>query len=246
MKDLGSELAEQVERALRDASSSAKVLADLGIEQALVSEAAGGLGLGWLDLADTLAVWGRCAGDETLASILVSSWVAGIESDSDTDKLREAGMAVALAAQIGGALQGALDLAVEYVTTREQFGRPLSKFQAIQMLAADLALETAAARSAANLGLAWLSDDPMLAASLAKCRASRAAGRGAAAAHQMHGAIGVTEEYPLHRLTACLWRWRDMTGGETKWAAVMGERFAEVRGDSTWSRLVEALDGGRA
>lgn len=243
MSEVGAVLAEQVERALRDTANATSVLSDLGLDQAIVPEAEGGLGLEWPDLAATLDVWGRHAGDESLASLLVESWLSGrADRELSPADLRDAGLAVALSAQIAGALQGSLELAVEHVTTRQQFGRPLAKFQAIQRLAAELALETAAAKSAAHLALRLLDRAPILAAAIAKTRSSRAAGSGAALAHQMHGAIGVTEEYPLHHLSQRLWRWRDMAGGETTWAAVMGARYVAASTRPVWSRLVEDLD----
>lgn len=156
--------------------------------------------------------------------------------------LIEAVWATALSGLIAGAARGALAMAVEHVTTRQQFGRKLASFQAVQRLVAELAQETAAAQAAATLGLRLLDTDPILAAALAKGRASQAAGKAAATAHQLHGAIGVTEEHALHRLTTKLWLWRDLAGAETRWARALGDRYGAPTQASAWRGLVHDLD----
>lgn len=154
------------------------------------------------------------------------------------------GLAVLLAAQIAGALDAVLSLSTDYATTRTQFGRPIAKFQAVQHLAASLAMETAAAGAAADFGLRLYHDHPTLAAAVAKGRSSKAATAGAAIAHQIHGAIGVTEEHDLHRLTRALWRWRDQTGGEHAWSQVLGEVVADRAAPDLWFWLTDTLDDG--
>lgn len=158
------------------------------------------------------------------------------------DRLQSA-LAVLLASQIAGALDAALSLSIDYATTRTQFGRPIAKFQAVQQLAAGLAMETAAAGAAADFGLRRFSGNPRLAAAVAKSRTSKAATAGAALAHQIHGAIGVTEEHDLHRLTRALWRWRDQTGGEHGWSRALGETVARQAAPNLWAWLTETLDG---
>ena len=69
--------------------------------------------------------------------------------------------ALARATMMSGALERAMDLAVNYAQERQQFGRPISKFQAVQQNLAVLAGQTAAAVAAANLGIEALSrNDP--------------------------------------------------------------------------------------
>ncbi len=155
--------------------------------------------------------------------------------------LARAALAVATAAQIAGALQRALELSIDHAASRAQFGRPIGKFQAVQRLAADLGLEAAAARAAADFGFRLLPRDPILAAGVAKSRASRAVRIGAACAHQIHGAIGVTEEYPLHRLTMAMWRWRDVAGGEVAWGDALARRYLPTT-DRLWPSLVADWD----
>ena len=151
--------------------------------------------------------------------------------------------AFARVAQIAGALDAALALSVNYVNERKQFGRPLAKFQAVQQSLATFACEAAAANCAA-MGLAQALDrgsaDYEVAA--AKLRANRAAGTGAAAAHQAHGAIGFTRDYGLHPITRRLWSARSEFGGDSYWAERLGGRVVKAGADRFWSDLVALTD----
>lgn len=132
--------------------------------------------------------------------------------------------------QIAGALERALQLTVRHAGEREQFGQPLRRFQAVAHLLAELAGEAAAARAAADAA----AEDPQLwKIAAAKIRCGEAAGRGAAIAHQVHGAIGFTEEHALHHFTLRLWSWRDEFGTEEEWASVLGGLLK----DGLWETL---------
>ena len=61
-------------------------------------------------------------------------------------------------------------------------------------------------------------------AEAAKTVAGSSAGRVTALAHQIHGAIGVTTEYPLSQLTRRLWAWRAEYGTEEEWSRAIGQR----------------------
>ncbi len=140
-------------------------------------------------------------------------------------------------AQMAGAMEAALDLAVQYANDRVQFGRPIGKFQAIQQQMALLAEETAAALVAAEAAARLIAEDSALASlawAAAKIRAGEAAGKVAEVAHQVHGAIGFTEEHSLHYLTRRLWSWRDEYGDETYWAAELGQKLADAGADGLW------------
>jgi acyl-CoA dehydrogenase len=146
--------------------------------------------------------------------------------------------AFARTAQIAGALDAALSISVGYVNERKQFGRPLAKFQAVQQNLALFAGEAAAANCAA-VGAAQALDlvrgDYAVAA--AKLRANRAVGTGTAIAHQVHGAIGFTQEYHLHPLTRRLWSWRSEFGGDSHWSAVLGTRVVRAGADRFWAEI---------
>ncbi|MCV7282418.1 acyl-CoA/acyl-ACP dehydrogenase [Mycolicibacterium flavescens] len=107
----------------------------------------------------------------------------------------------ALACEQVGAAQAALDMTVEYLNVRHQFGRPIGSFQAIKHRCADLLVEVESARSAAayaSAAVASGADDASVAASIAKVYCSQAFYHVAAECIQMHGGIGFTWEHPAH------------------------------------------------
>lgn len=71
----------------------------------------------------------------------------------------------------------------------------------------------------------------------AKLRANMAAGRGGAIAHQVHGAIGFTLEYPLNHLTRRLVAWRSEFGGERFWSARLGAWAIGVGASGLWPAI---------
>ena len=145
--------------------------------------------------------------------------------------------------QIAGALEHMLAQSIEYAQMRNQFGRPISKFQAVQHNLAVLAGEAAAAGAAADgamkaIVLHGLDDTrTFMAVASAKIRAGEAAGTGAAIAHQVHGAIGFTREYSLHQRTRRLWTWRDDFHPERVWADRLGRAVCAEGADRLWPSL---------
>jgi acyl-CoA dehydrogenase len=133
--------------------------------------------------------------------------------------------ALTRAAQMCGALDAALTLTIEFAGQRTQFGRALSSFQAIQHLLSEMGAEVAAATAALDAAIATVYPGAPLdlqAVAVAKFRAGLAAGIVCEHAHQIHGAIGYTEEYALARFTRRLWQWREDFGGESYWANELG------------------------
>ena len=154
--------------------------------------------------------------------------------------------ALGRAAQMCGGLEASLELAINYCSEREQFGRTISKFQAIQHQLAVLAAEVAAAQRATDAAIhsvAHVDDtsaDPGVRVSdvaVAKVRVGAAVGVGAEIAHQVHGAMGFTMEYRLHQFTRRLWSWRDEYGTETDWAALLGDEVCSAPADELWSYI---------
>lgn len=129
---------------------------------------------------------------------------------------------------IAGAMRRALELTVRYAGERQQFGRSLGSFQALQQQIAELAAETAAVRAAADAALRRCAADDFagpgawFAVASAKVQAARGATVGARIAHQVHGAIGFTQEHALHLTTTRLWAWRDEAGSPAQWAGELG------------------------
>jgi short/branched chain acyl-CoA dehydrogenase len=108
---------------------------------------------------------------------------------------------IGVAAMGVGLAQGALDQALAYAKQRRAFGKPISKFQAIQCKLADMATEIEAARlltyKAARLKDAGRNFT--LTAAQAKLKTGRLAVRCAEEAVQIHGGYGYIEEYPVCR-----------------------------------------------
>ncbi|MCP3731422.1 hypothetical protein M9978_13410 [Sphingomonas sp. MG17] len=147
--------------------------------------------------------------------------------------------ALTRAAQMCGALEAALTLSIEFAGQRIQFGRALSKFQAIQHLLSEMSAEVAAASAALDAAVATVQPGTPLdlqAVAVAKFRAGLAAGTVCEHAHQIHGAIGYTQEYALARLTRRLWQWREDFGGESYWATELG-RVALRNQTPLWPQL---------
>jgi acyl-CoA dehydrogenase len=148
--------------------------------------------------------------------------------------------AVARSLQIAGALESMLNISVGYSNERVAFEKKISKFQAVQHNLARLAGETAAAMTAASSAADTIAnavsfdDVVFLEAAAAKIRCAEAAEKGAAIAHQVHGAIGFTLEHILHRYTLRALAWRDDFGNESAWAVELGKRVAARGADELW------------
>jgi alkylation response protein AidB-like acyl-CoA dehydrogenase len=109
---------------------------------------------------------------------------------------------ISVAAMGVGLAQGAYDLAFAYAKERQQFGRPIAKFQAVQFALADMATEIDAGRQLVYRA-AWLKDqgkDFGLAAAQAKLYTGLLSNRSVNAALQIHGGYGFMEEYAISRL----------------------------------------------
>ena len=301
--EIATELAEQADRALTDAADVAVLrsleagawpaatwdaMAALGLNGALVPEDAGGVGLGFSDVAPLLEVLGRHAAPVPLAEGILASALlaaagitppegaisfgarrgaipwgrhAGLAWDEagnighePRDRARiigapvaeavlpngwgaEAGLlctALMRAAQIAGAMQAALALAVDHANTRKQFGRPIGRFQAVQQQLAVFAAETSAASVAAAAAARAVDRRGLAAAAFeigcAKITVGEAATRGAAIAHQVFAAMGITEEHQLHHFTRRLWSWREEGGSEAFWAKRIGQEAQTLSG----------------
>jgi alkylation response protein AidB-like acyl-CoA dehydrogenase len=109
---------------------------------------------------------------------------------------------LAAAAQLVGLGQRMLDMTVDYVRERHQFGVPVGSFQAVKHQLADALKELAFARPAVWRA-AWTTEPRDV--SMAKAMASDAASFVARRALQCHGAIGYTVEYELHRFLKQTW-----------------------------------------
>lgn len=140
-------------------------------------------------------------------------------------------------ARIVGGCRAVARMSARYALEREQFGRPLIRFQAVgdlvarQRAASDLAdAALQAARRVSDESL-----DELVDAAVWVC--VDAAGTTASLAHQVHGAMGITHEHRLHRLTRQLWSWRDQLGARHARADDLGRRAIELGDEALWDRL---------
>ena len=109
---------------------------------------------------------------------------------------------IGIASQALGIAQGALDVTIEYMKARKQFGKSLSKFQALQFVVADLETQIQAARllvyRAADMKDKHLPYGP--AAAMAKLFAAETAMHVTTKCVQLHGGYGYTKDYPVERM----------------------------------------------
>lgn len=152
------------------------------------------------------------------------------------------------AAQILGAAEQCLELTVGYVREREQFGRALAGFQAVQQQIAIMAGETALMRAAvdgATAALAGAVDDAAgdvqshaaFAVDSAKAQVGVGATQVARIAHQLHGAIGTTREHRLRLATTRLWAWSAEDGSEQELCTRLGAQMLAARPGTLWPTI---------
>ena len=175
----------------------------------------------------------RLVFDVDLSRMAAAPLPAGL----DGIRLRAAGAALRCS-QMAGAMQSITAMTIDYTGQRVQFGRSISKFQAVQQNLAVLAGQTAAASSAADMAAeAFANGVRLRAIAAAKTFAGEAAGVAAGIAHQMHGAMGFSREYALHYRTKRLWSWREEYGNETEWSAWLGEDLLSRGADQLWAGI---------
>ena len=107
-----------------------------------------------------------------------------------------------IGAQAVGIAQGALDYAAGYLKQRQQFGRPISEFQGLQFMVADMAMKIEAARGLVQRACAMVDEgSPELTATgaMAKCFASDVAMEVTTNAVQLLGGYGYTKDFPVER-----------------------------------------------
>lgn len=144
--------------------------------------------------------------------------------------------------QIIGTFDAALELTVAHTSQRVQFGRALSKFQAVQHSLAAMAGEVERARAATDLATAAVTEygfaapQADYAVTIAKVAVGRAVTPLTTIAHQLHGAIGVTIEHQLWSATMRARSWSDEFGSTASHARRLG-RLTLAAGDP-WDALI--------
>ena len=210
--------------------ASGEVRATVGLasngEARLVPDAEGAEVIVLLDREGGRLVEAAEAQVDPLATIDATRRFARVRADGgdplpgDTSAALD-GIVTALAAELTGISQRAMEMAVEYARDRKQFGRAIGSYQAVAHRCAQMLLETEGARSASYYA-AWTADaEPEsfpAAASMAKAYASDAAWRVTASSLQVHGGIGFTWEHDLH------------------WFLKRANANAHTYGDARWHR----------
>ena len=140
----------------------------------------------------------------------------------------QAGLVSAL---LAGALLTTFEKTLNFANERQQFGRPIGKFQAIQHELAVMAEHVSAARMAAQIACeANGMQADALKVAVGKARTSEAAVEVASLAHSIHGAIGFTTEFDLQLFTRRLHLWRQTANSEAYWQLQAGQALVAAGG----------------
>jgi alkylation response protein AidB-like acyl-CoA dehydrogenase len=165
----------------------------------------------------------------TLDSVRVGNdaLVGPTDGSAVSDALQLA-VAAACAIQVG-VLQSAVRLTADYVKTREQFGRPIALFQAVGQRAADAFIDTSATKLT-TLHAVWRLGAGLPAekeVAVAKYFAADAGQRVVRAAAHLHGGMGVSREYPLHRYYIWAKQLELTLGSGTRQLVTLGRLLAD-------------------
>lgn len=144
---------------------------------------------------------------------------------------------IATICKMTGAIDRAFELSVQFSKEREQFGRPIHRFQLVQQHLATLAGEQALTAAAMENVIARLQQgevhDEVAFARLKIEDSSRIV---ATSAHQVHAALGVTHEHRLHHYTRRLWAWRDEDYTGRFWKKELANKWLQSSA-TLWEQL---------
>ncbi len=151
--------------------------------------------------------------------------------------------ALARCAQVVGSMERVVEIVLEHVGARTQFGRPIGRFQAVQHLVADIAMETALARAATDAAVAraavsdWQDRGMLFAVAVAKSCVGHASSVVVRGSHQVLGAIGTTLEHELHVLTRPILARRSEYGSVHEWDETLTALAASAGHDRLWTLI---------
>lgn len=146
----------------------------------------------------------------------------------------------ATVSKMAGAIDRAFELAVQFSKEREQFGRPIHRFQLVQQHLAILAGEQALSlASLDNIIALFVKGDMKDEIAFARLKLDDASRIVATSAHQVHAAIGVTHEHRLHHYTRRLWAWRDEDFHEKYWRKQLADRWLHST-NTIWDDLTKS------
>lgn len=240
---MSAELARLVEDVMRkrpigDDAGLWDIVVDLGLDRISVPEDAGGSGGSLVDLATVVTGFASRGVDLPLAPGAVTAWAEATGAGQVAVRARLAALG---AAGVAGAALGAYELTRIHVRTREQFGKPLVALPAVAASLAAIRVAVLQVQTAVSVALA-LAESPVpgraaAAASAARIVAAATAATVSERAHQLHGAIGTTQEYALHHLTRMMWRLRDADAPEQAWLAALGGQAVGAGESGLWDTL---------
>ncbi len=221
---------------------------EIGLDAVLVPQEQGGYGGGWPDAFVIAEACGRYAAPGDLPDMMIARGLGrpSGQVSNTPEPLPHAAGAMLRSAQMAGAAQALVDRTIEYCGERQQFGRPIAKFQAVQQQLAELAgyaagmhaVSQQAFAAVQRYGMPDSEEDPAwLAVAMAKCRCSELVQPVTLIAHGVHGAIGFTEEFGLQYFSRPLWRWRAEYGRHSDWAKAIGRRAISLGPEAAWAAL---------
>lgn len=143
------------------------------------------------------------------------------------------------AAQQLGAIEWSFRRSVEYAGERKQFGREISKFQAVQQMLAELAGHVLAT---AGIVEAAASNPVETLVAAARSRLGDAADSTITITHQVHGALGFSREYALNARTRRLMAWRDDFGSIPMWRVALAAQYTGLSRDKFWPAVSDAAN----
>ncbi|WP_280218481.1 acyl-CoA dehydrogenase family protein [Nocardia neocaledoniensis] len=204
-----------------------------------------GLGTSFVvDLADPSVVVepGENVAGEPRDTVRLAKYPVEYLNDGPDRDLVRARLGLLWSVAILGAATGAYQLTRSYVSEREQFGKPLVRIPAVMNGLATMRVHLLQVQAGIDRALGQWKYDPdpsacLAAASVARIIAASAASEVATLAHQLHGAIGITEEYALHPLTRRLWAWRDTEVPEHEWARRLGRVVLAFGEQALWDNI---------
>lgn len=171
--------------------------------------------------------------DHALDDLQLAPAPAGV--DIHAFRLRGALTRVVLMA---GATEALSRLTIDYAHERHQFGQAIARFQAVQHHLVNTAQCAAKLSMAADIATHAAQDSHAgFEIAAAKIIADDAVVEATRSAHQVHGAMGMTREYPLHQHSRRLWAWRHEYGSGREWRQRLGGQVAEAGADALFESI---------
>lgn len=152
--------------------------------------------------------------------------------------------ALGLAAMAVGAMEQAAELTIAYASDRHQFGRPIAEFQLVRSGLALMVQRYLVARAVVRRAFAESEPSVKRAIACSAVAATRSAGTEVSRiSHQLHGAIGTAQEYPLSRVTKAIFDWQLDIDALGDWERQSAQILREQGPEFAWAAITGLLDG---